>query len=84
MAAINNLNVNLLINDTNCLSEMCFMISKYGGARLDGLSSAVYLDRSRMPCRCVGIVLNLNLLISLCTVANWYTGCVRVEMGDPF
>lgn len=38
MAAINNLNVNLLINDTNCLSEMCFMISQYGGARLDRLS----------------------------------------------
>lgn len=27
MRSINNLNVNFLINDTNCLSQMCFMIS---------------------------------------------------------
>lgn len=84
MVAINNLNVNLLINDTNCLSEMCFMISQYGRSSFRSSFSAVYLDRSRMPRRCVGIVLNLNLLISLCTVANWYTGCVRVELDDPF
>lgn len=28
MRTINNLNVNLLINDTNYFSEMCFMISQ--------------------------------------------------------
>lgn len=52
MAAINNLNVNLLINDTNCLSEMCFMISQYGRARLDGLSCGLSRSKSDASSLC--------------------------------